>query len=76
MAVSVGFYTVINVLRANCWEEGWTRGGERRSGGVGGRHSYYAALRKDCRGRLPFIRGKHGAADKLLLHVGSPLHRD
>lgn len=43
---------------------------------VGGRHSYYAALRKDCRWRLPFIRGKHGAADKLLLHVRSPLHRD
>lgn len=49
-----------------------SRGGERGRG----RHSYYAALRKDCRGRLPFIRGKHGAADKLLLHVRSPLHRD
>lgn len=60
------------VLRANCREEGWTRGGERGRG----KHSYYAALRKDCRGRLPFIRGKHGAADKLLLHVRSPLHRD
>lgn len=76
MAVSVRFYTVVNVLRANCWEEGWTRGGERWCSGVGGKHSYYAALRKDCRGRLPFIRGKHGAADKLLLHVRSPLHRD
>ncbi|KAL0103587.1 hypothetical protein PUN28_017691 [Cardiocondyla obscurior] len=27
--------------------------------------------RKDCRGKLPFIRGKHGAADKLLLHTRS-----
>lgn len=75
VVVSVGFYTVVNVLRANCREEGWTRGGEGVSE-VWGRHSYYAALRKDCRGRLPFIRGKHGAADKLLLHVRSPLHRD
>lgn len=46
------------------------------AGGGEGRHSYYAALRKDCRGRLPFIRAKLGAADKLLLHVRSPLHRD
>lgn len=55
--------------------DGLTRMGDGvRGGGIGGRHSYYAALRKDCRGRLPFIRGKHGAADKLLLHVRSPLH--
>jgi len=51
----------------------WSKKRERRGRE---RHSYYAALRKDCRGRLPFIRGKHGAADKLLLHVRSPLHRD
>lgn len=76
----MGFYTVVSVLRVDCWKEGCAREAERWSqkkvGRVGERHSYYAALRKDCRGRLPFIRGKHGAADKLLLHVRSPLHRD
>jgi len=32
VAASVGFYTVVNVLRANCREEGWTHEGERRGG--------------------------------------------
>lgn len=80
MAVSMGFYTVVSVLRADCWKEGCARKAgrwsEKREERVAERHSYYAALRKDCRGRLPFIRSKHGAADKLLLHVRSPLHRD
>lgn len=74
------FYTVVSVLCADCWKEGCSRKTRRwskkREERVRERHLYYAALRKDCRGRLPFIRGKHGVVDKLLLHVRSPLHRD
>ena len=56
-----------------------SRAGERETGASWtGEVAIRAAgtLRKDCREKLPFIRNDLGAADKLLLHVRSPLHRD